>query len=188
MNNGNSNGNSNGSNPKPQGRPQLAVTLARKAGEMLAAERGPRIAMLEMGGWDTHANEMNPNGALANNLRALDVAMDTLRGALGGAWRHTVILVATEFGREVAINGTMGSDHGTGGTAFALGGAVKGGRVITDWPGLAKAQRYEGRDLRITTDLRAVMKGVLTQHLRIAEAEVESHVLPGAGRAVSLVG
>lgn len=163
----------------PQGR-QAALMLARKAGEMLAAERGPRIAVLEMGGWDTHANQANPNGALANNLRTLDAALVALRDALAAAWSRSVVLVATEFGREVAINGTMGTDHGSGGAAFVLGGAVAGGRVIGEWPGLARAQRHDGRDLRVTTDLRAVMKGVLADHLRIANAAIESQVFPGS--------
>jgi uncharacterized protein (DUF1501 family) len=162
-----------------QGR-QVALTLARKAGEMLAAAQGPRIAVLEMGGWDTHANQMNPNGALANNLRTLDAALGALRESLGGAWKHSVVLVATEFGREVAANGTMGSDHGTGGAAFVLGGAVAGGRVVSDWPGLSKSQRFEGRDLRVTTDLRSVMKGVLADHLKLTTAAIENTVLPGS--------
>jgi uncharacterized protein (DUF1501 family) len=166
------------SNAAPQR--QIALTLARKAGEMLAAPAGPRVAVLEMGGWDTHANQMNPNGALANNLRTLDAALAALRESLGTAWSRCVVLVATEFGREVAANGTMGSDHGTGGAAFVLGGAVAGGRVIADWPGLAKSQRHEGRDLRITTDLRAAMKTVLADHLQLATAAIESTVLPGS--------
>jgi uncharacterized protein (DUF1501 family) len=171
-----------------QGR-QIALTLARKAGEMLAAPQGPRIAVLEMGGWDTHANEMNPNGALASNLRTFDAALGALRESLGSAWRHSVVLVATEFGREVAVNGTMGSDHGTGGAAFVLGGAVAGGRVISDWPGLSKSQRFEGRDLRVTTDLRAVMKGVLADHLKLTTAAIENTVLPGSAavKKVSLL-
>ncbi len=163
----------------PQGR-QIALTLARKAGEMLAAAQGPRIAVLEMGGWDTHANQMNPNGALSNNLRTLDAALAALRESLGGAWQRSVVLVATEFGREVAANGTMGSDHGTGGAAFVLGGAVAGGRVVSVWPGLSKSQRFEGRDLRATIDLRAVMKGVLADHLKLTTAAIENSVLPGS--------
>jgi uncharacterized protein (DUF1501 family) len=159
---------------------QIALTLARKAGEMLAAAAGPRVAVLEMGGWDTHANQMNPNGALANNLRTLDAALAALRESLGAAWSRSVVLVATEFGREVAANGTMGSDHGTGGAAFVLGGAVAGGRVIADWPGLGKSQRHEGRDLRITTDLRAAMKAVLADHLQLSTAAIENTVLPGS--------
>lgn len=172
----------------PQGR-NAVLALVRKAGEMLAASPGPRIAVLELGGWDTHANQANPNGALANNLRTLDAGLAALRESLGHAWHRSVVLVATEFGREVAINGTMGTDHGSGGAAFVLGGAVAGGRVITDWPGLAKANRFEGRDLRVTTDLRALMKGVLADHLTIANHAIERTVLPGSGeiKAISLL-
>jgi uncharacterized protein (DUF1501 family) len=169
-----------------QGR-QVAITLGRKAGEMLAAPQGPRIAVLEMGGWDTHANQNNPNGALAGNLRTLDAALAALRESLGAAWGRSVVLVATEFGREVAINGTMGSDHGTGGAAFVAGGAVAGGRVIADWPGLARAQRYEGRDLRVTTDLRSLMKAVLADHLRVSAAAIERDVFPSSS-AVKPIG
>lgn len=172
----------------PQGR-QAAIALARKAGEMLAAAQGPRIAVLEMGGWDTHANQANPNGALAGNLRMLDAALAALRDALAASWQRSVVLVATEFGREVAINGTMGSDHGSGGAAFVAGGAVQGGRVLADWPGLARAQRFEGRDLRVTTDLRSLMKGVLSDHLRIASATIERDVFPASAsvKAASLL-
>jgi uncharacterized protein (DUF1501 family) len=105
----------------------------------------------------------------------------SLRDALqtGQAWSRTVVLVVTEFGREVAVNGTQGTDHGTGGVAFALGGAVRGGRVIADWPGLAPKDRFEGRDLRITTDVRALFKSVLHDHLRVARSALDASVLPG---------
>jgi uncharacterized protein (DUF1501 family) len=157
------------------------VALAKKAGEMLSPAQGSRLAVLEMGGWDTHANQGAATGQLANQLRNLDAALVTLKESLGPAWGRTVVLVATEFGREVAINGTQGTDHGTGGAALLVGGAVKGGRVIADWPGLTKAQRYEGRDLKITTDLRAVMKGVLADHLRWSGASMERVVFPNSG-------
>ena len=138
--------------------------------------------MLEIGGWDTHANQANPNGALANALRQLDAGLTALNSGLeaGGAWGRTVVVVASEFGREVAVNGTLGTDHGTGGVVFVLGGAVRGGRVVGDWPGLARAQRFEGRDLRTTTDLRAVLKGVLGDHLRVASRSLEREVFPGS--------
>ena len=99
------------------------------------------------------------------------------------------MVVATEFGREVAINGTLGTDHGTGAAAFVLGGAVKGGRVIADWPGLAKRDRNEGRDLKITTDLRAVFKGVLSDHLQVASQSLNTEVFPGSAalKAVSVL-
>jgi uncharacterized protein (DUF1501 family) len=155
------------------------VQLARKAGDMLSRPDGPRGAMMEMGGWDTHANQAAPNGPLANNLRVLDAAVATLRTTLGEAWARTVVIIATEFGREVAVNGTQGTDHGSGGAAFVLGGAVNGGRVLGDWPGLAKAQRFEGRDLMPTTDMRAVLRSVLMDHWQVPQAAVDQTVLPG---------
>ena len=167
------------------------VVLSQRAAEFLAQPSGPQAAVLEMGGWDTHANQANPNGPLANNLRQLDTGLAALRDGLlpSGSWGRTVVVVATEFGREVAINGTLGTDHGTGAAAFVLGGAVKGGRVIADWPGLAKRDRNEGRDLKITTDLRAVLKGVLADHLQIAAQSLNTEVFPGgaAVKAVSLL-
>ena len=163
-------------------RPGGFVMLAQRAADFLNQPNGPQVAVLEIGGWDTHANQATPNGALAGGLRQLDAGLDALRSGLssGGAWGRTVVVVASEFGREVAVNGTLGTDHGTGGVAFVLGGPVKGGRVVADWPGLAKSQRYEGRDLKITTDLRAVLKGVLADHLQIATRSLDSEVFPGS--------
>ena len=157
-----------------------AVTLARKAAEFL--QGGSQVAVLELGGWDSHANQALPQGAASNNLRTLDATLATLREGLlaGGTWGRTAVLVATEFGREVAVNGTQGTDHGSGGAAFVLGGAVRGGRVLADWPGLAKHERFEGRDLRITTDLRAVMRTLLHDHLQVARGTLDSTVLPGS--------
>jgi len=162
-------------------RPGAFVVLAARAAEFLAQPVGPQAAVLEIGGWDTHANQANPNGGLANGLRQLDAGLAALRNALdaSGAWRRTVVVVATEFGREVAVNGTLGTDHGSGGVAFVLGGAVRGG-VVADWPGLARAQRFEGRDLRVTSDLRALLKGVLADHLQIAASALERDVFPGS--------
>lgn len=161
------------------------VATARKAAEFIAKPGGPQVAVLEMNGWDTHANQALPQGALANNLRTLDASLAAMRQVLtapeaAGTWSRTVIAVVTEFGREVAINGTLGTDHGTGGAAFLLGGAVRGGRVVADWPGLAKAQRFEGRDLRITTDLRALWRHLLHDHLQVSAAAIDREVLPGS--------
>jgi uncharacterized protein (DUF1501 family) len=150
------------------------------AGRFLAAERGPRIAVVESTGWDTHANQGAEEGALANRLGALDQALNAMRTALGDAWKHTAILVATEFGRTAAINGTRGTDHGTATCALLLGGAVNGGRVIADWPGLNASALYQGRDLRPTTDLRAVMKGVLANHLHVSEAQLADTIFPNS--------
>ena len=157
-----------------------AIALATKAAEFL--QRTSQVAVLEMGGWDSHTNLAAPGGAISNNLRTLDAALAALREGLlaGDVWRRTVVVVATEFGREVAINGNQGSDHGSGGAAFVLGGAVDGGRVIADWPGLAKKDRFEGRDLRVTTDLRAALRPLLAEHLRVPKALLDSAVLPGS--------
>ena len=164
------------------------TALAQRAAEFLAQPNGPQAAVLELGGFDSHANQANPNGALSNTLRQLDSGLAALREGLlaSGTWGRTVVVVATEFGREVAINGTLGTDHGTGGAAFVLGGAVKGGRVIADWPGLAKRERFEGRDLRITTDLRAVLRGVLADHLQVATRSLNNDVFPGSEGVKSL--
>jgi uncharacterized protein (DUF1501 family) len=167
-----------GSGPRGQ-----AIVLARRAGDFLSLPDGPQAAVLEIGGWDSHANQAQPLGALSNNLKLLDATLATLRESLQGAlpaWPRTVVLVVTEFGREVAVNGTQGTDHGSGGVAFALGGAVRGGRVIADWPGLAPKDRFEGRDLRTTTDLRALFKTVLLDHLRVSRTAIDASVLPGA--------
>jgi uncharacterized protein (DUF1501 family) len=165
------------------------VGLAQKAAEFL--QRGSHIAVLDMGGWDSHTNQAVAGGATSNNLRNLDAALGALRQGLlpGDIWRQTVVLVATEFGREVAPNGTQGTDHGTGGAAFVLGGAVKGGRVIADWPGLAKHERFEGRDLRITSDLRAALRPILGDHLGVSRAALDTVVLPGSAavRALDLL-
>jgi uncharacterized protein (DUF1501 family) len=167
----------------------LAITLARRAGEFLLRPGGPQAAVLELGGWDTHANQASPQGALNNNLKLLDTSIMALRETLSAqpsGWARTVVVVITEFGREVAINGTLGTDHGTGGAAFVLGGAVRGGRVIADWPGLAPKDRFEGRDLRTTTDLRALLKGVLHDHLNVARATLDQAVFPGSAALAPL--
>ena len=144
------------------------MALAGAAGRLMAAADGPRVAALEMGGWDTHAGQQ---GRLSATLGELDAGLDALREGLGAAWQRTAILVLTEFGRTVRINGTGGTDHGTGSAAFLLGGAVAGGRVIADWPGLGTL--FEGRDLMPTRDLRGLAKGLLRDHLRLPIAALD---------------
>ncbi|WP_192871703.1 DUF1501 domain-containing protein [Variovorax sp. JS1663] len=136
------------------GRRQDGATLGQLAGSFLARADGPRIAMIETGGWDTHSAQ---NARLAAQLRNLDAMVLALREALGTAWSSTVVLIATEFGRTAAANGTGGTDHGTGALAMLLGGAVQGGRILADWPGLRAADLHEGRDLRPTTRLDALI-------------------------------
>jgi uncharacterized protein (DUF1501 family) len=157
--------------------------LATAAGRFLAAAEGPRVAVLDIGGWDTHANQGGAQGALALRLRGLDSGLAQLKDALSAAWRDTTVLVVTEFGRTVAVNGTRGTDHGTAACVFLAGGAVQGGRVLADWPGLAQRDLHEGRDLRATTDLRSVLKGVLAGALGVPETALERDVFPGSAAA-----
>ncbi len=166
-----------------------AMRLAAKgAAKLMAADDGPRIAALAFDGWDTHANEGGAVGRLAFLLGGLDGAFDELQTGLGDKWRDTAIVVATEFGRTAHINGTDGTDHGTGTIALLLGGAIKGGQVISDWPGLKQAQLYEGRDLKPTTDLRGVLKGLLRDHLGLSESVLNDAVFPDSNQAKPMAG
>jgi uncharacterized protein (DUF1501 family) len=138
-----------------------------------AKPQGARVAMLEIGGWDTHANQP---GRLAGQQRQRDATIAALRSGLGAAWRQTMIVAATEFGRTAAPNGTGGTDHGTGGAAIFAGGALTGGRVVADGPGLAPAQLLEGRDLKPTLDPRAVVAGLAGGHFGIEPGLVAARV------------
>src|SRR6185437_1717973 len=156
----------------PKGRggfgPKAFAPLAGAAGKLLAAEDGPRIAALEMLGWDTHVAQGTIQGRLYENLAGLADGFDALAQNLGPAWKDTVVIATTEFGRTVAVNGT----HGTGTVMFVLGGAVKGGRIYGDWPGLALLE--ENRDLRVATDSRSIAKGILRDHLGIDAASLNT--------------
>ena len=158
---------------------QLGALIGATA-RFLAAPDGPRIAVLEATGWDTHANQGAEQGQLAARLGGLDAGVAALKRDLGDVWRHTAVLVVTEFGRTVAVNGTRGTDHGTGTCAFLAGGAVQGGRVIADWPGLAERDLYQARDLKPTVDLRAVFKSVLRDHLGVSPAALDTQVFPAS--------
>lgn len=153
------------------------VGLATIAGRLLAAEGGPSITLLELNGWDTHARQ---GPMLVWALRELDDGLAGLKLNLADAWAQTVVLVMTEFGRTVRGNGTNGTDHGTGGIAFVLGGCVAGGSVRGDWPGLAHHNLYENRDLQPTTDMRSVAKGLLGPHLGL-DGDALSRIFPGSG-------
>jgi uncharacterized protein (DUF1501 family) len=165
---------------------QQLQTMMRATARFLTAEKGPRIAVLEAGGWDTHANQGTSNGALANRLAGLDGGLITLREELGETWSKTVVAIVTEFGRTVAVNGTRGTDHGTASAAMLLGGAVNGGRVIAKWPGLGKADLYQGRDLMPTIDMRSMFKGILSDHLAIADSTLNNTVFPSSAPATSM--
>lgn len=155
-----------------------SVTTA--AARFLSSPDGPRMAVMDVGGWDTHANQGAAQGNLANRLGALDAGLANLKAELGSLWQHTSVAIVTEFGRTAAVNGTRGTDHGTAGCAFLAGGAVNGGRIITDWPGLAAGDLYQGRDLKATLDLRAVFKGLLADRFALSESALESTVFPGS--------
>jgi uncharacterized protein (DUF1501 family) len=175
--------------PKPGANGAAAMRqVARGAAKLMAADDGPRIAALAFDGWDTHANEGGPVGRLAQLLGGLDGALAEFESGLGAHWRDTVVVVATEFGRTARINGTQGTDHGTGTIALLAGGAVKGGRVISDWPSLKPASLYEGRDLAPTTDLRAVIKGVLADHIGLSERVLAQAVFPDSAAAKPMKG
>ncbi|MBC9175426.1 DUF1501 domain-containing protein [Pseudoroseomonas ludipueritiae] len=158
--------------------------LCGAAGRLLADPAGPRVAALETGGWDTHAAQMS---RLSYPLRQLDEGLGALKAQLGDAWQHTAVLVMTEFGRTVRVNGNQGTDHGTGGAAFLLGGAVAGGKVAADWPGLGAGKLLEDRDLQPTVDLREIAKGLLRDHLQLPAQALEAafpdsrEVMPKSG-------
>ncbi|MDE2449153.1 MAG: DUF1501 domain-containing protein [Gammaproteobacteria bacterium] len=153
------------------------------AARFLRQEDGPQVAVFDTMGWDTHFNEGGAQGQLAQRLATLDDALGALKTGLGPVWNDTAVLLATEFGRTVAENGTRGTDHGTATAAYLLGGAVNGGRVVADWPGLSSRGLYENRDLRPTLDLRAVMKGLLAEHLAVPERALETSVFPQSAQA-----
>ncbi len=170
-----------GSDTKPRGGFDSVAGMrqaAQGAAKLMAADDGPRIAALAFDGWDTHANEGGPTGRLAMLLSGLDGAFDEFKKGLGPRWSDTAIVAITEFGRTAKINGTVGTDHGTGTVAFLAGGAIRGGRVIANWPGLKPAQLYQARDLAPTTDLRAVLKGVLADQFGLSAAVLGEKVFP----------
>ena len=161
---------------------------AGTAAKFLARADGPRIGALAFNGWDTHVDEGADSGRLATLLGALDGALAAVEKNMGDVWGETVVTVVTEFGRTARINGTNGTDHGTGTVALLAGGALKGGRVIADWPGVKPANLYEGRDLAATTDLRAVLKGLLKDHLRVTDQALAANVFPGSADVKAMAG
>jgi uncharacterized protein (DUF1501 family) len=161
----------------PQGAARYIETV-QTAASFLKREDGPAVAVFDTTGWDTHFNEGGAQGQLTQRLAALDAALRALKDSLGATWQRTAVLIATEFGRTAAANGTRGTDHGTGTAALLLGGAVRGGRVICDWPALSARALYEGRDLKPTLDLRSVIKSVLRDHLNISARKLDAEVFP----------
>jgi uncharacterized protein (DUF1501 family) len=185
-----------GAQPRPAAGPgaqqanQVRAYFAESAGsaaKFMARPDGPRVGALAFDGWDTHADEGAVAGRLAALLGALDGAIAAVETGMGPAWNDTVVAIVTEFGRTARVNGTEGTDHGTATVALLAGGAVKGGRVVADWPGLKTAQLRDQRDLKPTTDLRAVLKGVLRDHLRLPDQRLAA-VFPDSAGAKPLTG
>ncbi|MGF1461655.1 MAG: DUF1501 domain-containing protein [Maricaulaceae bacterium] len=168
-----------------RGGPINYETLLQAAGRLMAADSGPGLAVVGLDGWDTHANQGADQGQLARRFAVLDAGLSALKTELGSAWSKTVVVLATEFGRTVAMNGTRGTDHGAASAAVLAGGAVRGGRMLGDWPGLDTL--YEDRDLRPVNDLRGLFKGVLADHWGLSRADLDGFIFPDS-RAVAPVG
>ncbi|WP_294532094.1 DUF1501 domain-containing protein [uncultured Rhodoblastus sp.] len=168
--------------------PPAMRQMVQGAWRLMRQPEGPRIAAMYFDGWDTHANEGPSGGRLAQLLGGLDGALDELRAGLGDIWDSTVVVMITEFGRTVRINGTAGADHGVGTVALLAGGAVKGGRGIYDWPGLADSKLYQNRDLAPTTDLRAVLKGILAEHFEAPAGLLGTTIFPDSAAVKPIAG
>lgn len=168
--------------PMQRGGGQNGAAVGSLAAKMLSGD-GARIGMIETNGWDTHSAQ---RGRLNGQLHSLDQLLAALKTGLGSDWANTLVVVATEFGRTAKPNGTGGTDHGQASVAMLFGGAVRGGTVLADWPGLATGALYEGRDLKPTTDLDALIGGALAQHYDLEPARVMATLFPeGRGRAFS---
>jgi uncharacterized protein (DUF1501 family) len=157
-----------------------ATAIGALTAKLMAGPHGARIAMAETNGWDTHSGQ---KGRLANQLKGLDGLLAALRTGLGADWSKTLVIVATEFGRTVAANGTGGTDHGTASAAMLLGGAVNGGRVIADWPGLSQSSLYEARDLKPTLALDTLINGAVAAHFGLDPDRTFAALFPEGGKA-----
>lgn len=169
-------------------RAQYLSTTAAMAGKMLAAEDGPRIAVLEASGWDTHWNQGGMEGRLARSFSGLASGLSVLAGALGPVWKDTIVLVASEFGRTVKPNAHGGTDHGFATTALLLGGAVAGGKILGTWPGLAEGKLDDSGGIKASLDTRSLIKTALIQHLGLNGNTVGSTILPGTAKASAIPG
>jgi uncharacterized protein (DUF1501 family) len=144
----------------------------------MTKDRHVRLAFASLGGWDTHVNQGNHAGQLAGRLKPLGDGLAALAQGLGPDWNNTVVIVISEFGRTVHENGNRGTDHGHGNAIWVMGGRVNGGKVYGEWPGLATAQLYQGRDLSVTTDYRHVLSMIIERHLRLPDAAMAT-IFPG---------
>lgn len=150
---------------------------ARAAADLLSRADGPRIATMELQGWDTHFGQ---NGRLMSLFKQVSKGVLELRNGLGPLWPETVVMVVSEFGRTAAENASKGTDHGTGGLAMLAGGGIGGGRIMGNWPGLSPKALYQDRDLRAVNDYEGLFKAVLSQHMGLDLAYIEDRVFPNS--------
>ena len=171
--------NMDGTGKRDRRRNNAFATAAKAAADLLSRDNGPRIAVMGLQGWDTHFAQQR---RLTSQFKQLSQGVDNLKQGLGEAWKDTVVLVVSEFGRTAAENASGGTDHGTGGVAVLVGGAVNGGRIQGKWPGLSSAALHEGRDLRRVNYYESIFKTVLISHLGLSAGFVEDKVLPNSAR------
>jgi uncharacterized protein (DUF1501 family) len=143
----------------------------KQIAQLSKADLGLEVAFADIGGWDTHVNQGNAQGQLANRLDDFGRSLAALVTDLGDRMADTVVLTMSEFGRAVAENGNRGTDHGHGNAMIAIGGGIRGGKVYGRWPGLAVDKRYEGRDLAVTTDFRDVFGELVVRHLGLTNPQ-----------------
>jgi uncharacterized protein (DUF1501 family) len=167
---------------------QAGRTLGTTLAGFMIQPDGPQVAAISIDGFDTHANQGNAEGQLANRLAYLDAVVDGLSSGLGPEWRNTVVVAATEFGRTARINGTKGTDHGTASTALVLGGGLKSGGIIGDWPTLQQARLFENRDTAPSLDMRSLFKGVLSEQLGVGRHALDTLVFPDSAGVAPTTG
>jgi len=163
---------------------RFGASLAQIA-RLIKADVGLEIAFTEIQGWDTHVNQGGAKGQMANRLKDLAEGLATFYRDLGDRVEDVVLITLSEFGRTARENGNRGTDHGHANVMFALGGPVRGGKVYGRWPGLAPEVLYEGRDLSLTTDFRAVCSEVISRHLGQKEL---AKIFPGFRTASAPLG
>ena len=167
-----------------QGR-DTARAMGLSLADFLKAPGGPQLAAVSLDGFDTHANQA---GLLTQRLTGLDALVDGLHAGLGDQWKNTLVLAVTEFGRTARANGTGGTDHGTGSTALLMGGALKTGGIVGDWPTLKRTALFEDRDVYPALDMRGLSKGLLIDHLGVDRRALDTAIFPDSGAVKPLLG
>ena len=168
---------------QPKQNPDAARQMGATVAKFMQEPNGPQIVAISIDNFDTHANQGAAQGLLATRLTYLDSVLGGLADGLGPEWNNTVVVAATEFGRTARVNGTGGTDHGTASTALVLGGALKRTGIVGDWPTLQQARLFENRDTAPTLDMRALFKGVLSEHLGIERKALDSQIFPDSAMA-----